>query len=991
MAVADQQREVHPQQQLNVLALLQELGVLANSSMSVGDALYQSLSAIGRHTGWQLGRVKLEDAGVALVSEPAILWSDAGVAVWPSLPGTAADGTLAVVASSDAPTSSGAPLRGYIACPIYAADQYVGRLEFMADEPLQIGPEMRQILGHTATLLGLVIERGRNQVGLRESERRFRAIFNQSYQFIGLMEPDGTLIEANQTALQFAGLTLADVVGQPFWETYWWQISLATQEQLKAAIRAAAQGALVHYDVEVQGAGGRVITIDFSIKPIRNLSGEVVLLIPEGRDISDLRTTLRRLQRTEARLEEAQRVARMGHWDYDVASKQAYWSETLYDVFGLKRDEVVAPGEEFLARVHPDDLDRVTRRMERAFRTRQSYEVQYRILHTDGSVRSVYAAGNVSADEAGEVTRMAGIVQDVTHSHELEESLARSLERLSKVNSVGQVVAATFDLEQIYHEALDAARDMLGAELVTLFEYEQGQLSVIAASHNGHLNSGQWSIPANTGVAGEVWTTGRPVWLSGEECRRRRSEALVRLIGCNPQAMLTVPVRWQDQIVGVLQAVDSREDAFVEGDLDTLQAVGTWTAIAIGKARQHVTMERRLHESEAIAQISRALAETLEPENILDLIAVNAQRIAPRTDWTVIHLLRGRPERLYPAASAGDAPPADTYVITPGQGIAWQALKEGHLVNVADVREDARVSDFARSVGVRSIVVAPIQSRNRSIGTISSVSRTPHTFTAEDERLLTILASQAAMAIENTQLYDSQRRARAVAESQRERLRELTQRLVTAQEDERLRISRELHDEAGQALTSLKISLDLLRSGLPPEQEHLRTRLADVAGLADETMETLRTLAHDLRPPGLDAFGLNVALEGLCYDFSARTMLPVQYHGLDLPELPMAVALSMYRLVQEALTNIIKHAEATQVVISVARSDGQLELSIADDGKGFLAESDMTRQRSGIGLVSMRERAELVGGTLAIETSPGQGTRLVARIPLDRTEGGELS
>ncbi|MBX7251797.1 MAG: GAF domain-containing protein [Candidatus Promineofilum sp.] len=865
MAAAHNQREAHPrQQQLNVLALLQELGVIANGSLSVGDALYQSLAAIGRHTSWRLGRVKLESAVMPLVSEPAISWSNDGAVAWPSLPETVmADGAPTVVAAPNGPLADSPPLRGYVACPIHAADQRVGLLEFLADEPLQIGPELRQVLSHTATLLGLVIERGRIQAGLRESERRFRAIFDQSYQFIGLMEPDGTLIEVNQTALQFGGLTLADVVGKPFWEAYWWQISPTTQARLKAAIQRAARGELVHYDVEVQGAGGRVITIDFSIKPIHNLSGEVVLLIPEGRDITEMRATLESLKRAEA--------------------------------------------------------------------------------------------------------------------------------RLAKANSVGQVVAATFDLEQIYREVLNAAREMLGAGLVLLFEYDQDKLHIRAASHDDGLDIGRGSVPADAGVAGEVWTTGRPVWLSGEECRRRRSEALMRLTGYTPQAMLTVPVRWQDQVVGVLQAVDTREDAFLEGDLDSLQALGTWTAIAMGKARQHASLERRLHESEAIAQISRALAETLEPENILELIAVNAQRIAPRTDWTVIHLLRGRPEKLFPAASAGDAPPAEAYVITPGQGIAWQALSEGHLVNVADVREDTRASAFARAAGVRSMLVAPIQSRNRPIGTISSVSRTPQTFTAEDERLLTILASQAAMAIENTQLFDSQRRARTVAEQQRERLRELTQRLVTAQEDERLRISRELHDEAGQALTSLKISLDLLRSGLPAEQESLRARLADVAGLADETMETLRTLAHDLRPPGLDAFGLNVALEGLCYDFSARTALPVRYHGLDLPELPTAVALSMYRLVQEALTNTAKHAEATQVVVNVARGDGQLELSIADNGKGFPAEADAPRQRGGIGLVSMRERAELLGGTLDIETSPGQGTRLIAGIPLERAEDGELS
>lgn len=979
-------------QHTHVLSLLQELGVLTNSSLSVGAALHMSLGAIGRYTGWPIGRVKLNDANMALIGEPAVTWHDSTwiepppADVWPqhSFP----DGQASVVVASLAVAGT---LSSYVGCPVYSGLEGVATLEFLTREPPQLDPQLHQVLTHAATLIGLVVERGRVQVGLRESERRFRAIFDQSYQFIGLMEPDGTLIEANQTAVQFAGLTLEDVVGKPFWETYWWQISVDTQEQLKAAIARAAAGELVHYGVEVQGADGRVITIDFSIKPIRDVDGRVVLLIPEGRDITDLRRTVASLQRAEARLAEAQRVARMGHWDYDFVSEEGYWSETLYALFGLEREAVTDPGQEFLARVHPDDVPELRAHMERAYREHTGYEMSYRITQPDGSVRAVYGAGNVTTNDAGEVTRMSGIVQDISRRRELEESLARSVARLSSINNVGQVVAASLDLGQIYREVLAAARSLLGADMVLLFEYEQDVLHVRAADHDGTHRVEQLSIPANTGVAGEVWTTGRAVRLSGDECRRRRSDRLAQLAGYEPRAMVTVPVRWQDKIVGVLQAVDGRDDAFNAEDLETLQAIGTWTAIAIGKARQHVALERRLRESEAVAHISRALSETLEPQSILDLIAATAQSIVPHTDWTVIHLLRGRPERLYPAASSGSVPPADDYVIPPDQGIAGHVLLAGHLINVGDVWEDNRATDFARSVGVRSMLVAPIHSHSRIIGTISSVSPQPQTFTGEDEHLITILASQAAMAIENAQLFDSQRRARAVAELQRERLRELTQRIVSAQEEERLRISRELHDEAGQALTSLKISLDLIRVGLPPEQEALRARLAGVAALADETMETLRTLAHDLRPPGLDAFGLNVALEGLCYDFGERTGLAVTYRGLELPELPTTVALSMYRLVQEALTNIAKHAEARQVEVDLTRDDEHLYVSVIDDGKGFVADADAEnpRRRGGIGLVSMRERAELLGGTLTIETSPGQGTHLTARIPLEQKVGGE--
>lgn len=126
---------------------------------------------------------------------------------------------------------------------------------------------------------------------LQESDRRFRAIFNNTFQFTGLLTPDGILLEANQTALSFAGLKLEDVVNRPFWETHWWTISPQTQEQLKQAIVRAAQGEFIRYEVDVIGANNRVATIDFSLRPLQNEIGQVILLIPEGRDITQRKQT----------------------------------------------------------------------------------------------------------------------------------------------------------------------------------------------------------------------------------------------------------------------------------------------------------------------------------------------------------------------------------------------------------------------------------------------------------------------------------------------------------------------------------------------------------------------------------------------------------------------------------------------------------------------------------------------------------------------------
>ena len=145
-------------------------------------------------------------------------------------------------------------------------------------------------------------ERKQAEASLEESERRFRAIFNQTFQFIGLLTPEGILLEVNQTALDFGGIELAEVIGKPFWQACWWTISSATQKQLREAIDQARAGEFVRYEVDILGAGDAVISIDFSIKPVRDKTGQVVLLIPEGRDITDRKQAEKALQQINDRL-----------------------------------------------------------------------------------------------------------------------------------------------------------------------------------------------------------------------------------------------------------------------------------------------------------------------------------------------------------------------------------------------------------------------------------------------------------------------------------------------------------------------------------------------------------------------------------------------------------------------------------------------------------------------------------------------------------------
>ncbi len=216
-------------------------------------------------------------------------------------------------------------------------------------------------------------------------------------------------------------------------------------------------------------------------------------------------------------------------------------------------------------------------------------------------------------------------------------------------------------------------------------------------------------------------------------------------------------------------------------------------------------------------------------------------------------------------------------------------------------------------------------------------------------------------------------------------LETLDARLTQAQEEERRRVASELHDEVGQSLTVTKMRLKMLSSSLPPEAEAARDQLKMLGGLVDESLQTVRSLSHQLRPPLLDEMGWQPALEWLCEGFSKRAQLPIQYkHRGPAERLVPSIELAVYRVVQEALTNVLRHANASQVKVSSNLNSAKLKITIKDNGQGFdvYALRNTSKPDVGLGLLSMQERIDINGGQLHIESKPGKGTSVVASFPV---------
>ena len=237
---------------------------------------------------------------------------------------------------------------------------------------------------------------------------------------------------------------------------------------------------------------------------------------------------------------------------------------------------------------------------------------------------------------------------------------------------------------------------------------------------------------------------------------------------------------------------------------------------------------------------------------------------------------------------------------------------------------------------------------------------------------------------ERTQAEEALQRSQEALHRSREELRALAARLIAAQEDERRRVSRELHDDLNQKLAVLALEVEELRKLSHATPDRIQERVSWLQDRVTELSEDIHRIAYQLPPSLLDHLGLAVALESFADEFSQREGVRIRFAHRNVPEsVPQDVASCLYRVAQEALRNVAKHSGATQAQVSLTGADGSLRLAVTDPGVGF--DPEVVKGR-GLGIVSMEERVRLVNGVISIRSGPGLGTRIEIRVPLRREE-----
>ncbi|MEZ5098770.1 MAG: GAF domain-containing sensor histidine kinase [Thermoleophilia bacterium] len=421
---------------------------------------------------------------------------------------------------------------------------------------------------------------------------------------------------------------------------------------------------------------------------------------------------------------------------------------------------------------------------------------------------------------------------------------------------------------------------------------------------------------------------------------------------------LIVPVHLRGDGDAVLLLGDEADrPAFEQTDEDAAALLAAHVGIAIENGRRYVAAQRWVRRIESVDEIVSALLQTFDLDEVLQLVC---DRLRELVKARLVFVALPGPDGhvVLRAISGGPASFVGLRVDRHGSKLG-AAMRRRTPERIDSVIDDAEIDQVAaRRLGVRAAIVAPLLVRDEAIGALVVADRlAPDArFSDEDVRVAVAFAERAAVAIDLGERVT----------------RDTVQRIVEAEETERRRLARELHDETGQALTTILLGLRSLEEvagpeALEPVREHVRRALRDV-----------RRLAVELRPAALDDFGLVAAVERLARQHRDGG-LEVEVSASGLAErLPPSIETTAYRLVQEALTNVARHAQARAARVRLAVGGDVLALQVEDDGRGL---PDEVREGA-MGLASMRERVALLGGRLAIDRSPLGGVRVTAELKL---------
>ena len=725
------------------------------------------------------------------------------------------------------------------------------------------------------------------------------------------------------------------------------------------------------------------------------LAALVALLVLSWLYIVSQQRLKRRIRQSEERLSLALASTSSGIWEYYPQSKRAYYDPRWFTMLGYEPGALPPEYHSWADLLHPEDRERTEQTVHRHVVAGKDYSQEFRLRCRDGQWRWISSSGKiVERDAEGSALRIVGTHVDINERKRTQaelEQVNQNLERrvkertreLAVLNTLAAVVSRTLDLGQIMESALQKTMEATGLEAGAAYKLEEQAGTLVLVAQRG-LSPGFVSrtsrMPLEAALAGKQIDLEQPVVWSLSEYPDGELKAQIREEGL--ELVIGVPVTAKGRVLGALVISSRAPRSLSSEESSLLMAIGRQIGLAAENARlfelersKHEEAKRRRTVAEGLREILAVLNSNRPLQETLDSIITQTCRVTGSDAASLLQRESADSPFTIQSACGLDAGYVSAIRFSVGKGGVGRALAEGGPVVVADAaaimdrwaREpDPRYVEEAKGLelmirhGFLALLSVPLNTKKEAYGGITLYYRQAREFSQEEIQLALSVADQAALAIENARLRGQAEQAAAFAE--------------------RSRLARELHDSVTQSLYSITLYSEavarMLTAGAGLEAvEHLR----ELRATAQEALREMRLLIFQLSPPILDQGGLAGALQIRLDAVESRGGLKVDLQARGPERLAPLVRQELYQIAQEALNNALKHARAQAVRVLLDFQESGTRLEVRDDGKGF--DPDKTDRSGGLGLRGMRERVQGIGGTLQVESAPGQGTTVRVTVP----------
>ncbi len=543
----------------------------------------------------------------------------------------------------------------------------------------------------------------------------------------------------------------------------------------------------------------------------------------------------------------------------------------------------------------------------------------------------------------------------------LAERSARLLAKEQLLAALGRDVSATLDLDAILSRTVERVAAAFGSGSLALLGPD-GMLTVTAAAPGEEALLGTRFAPG-VGMVGWVAEHGRAYFAND--------------VGAAPEfpppdpaarSAIVVPLRSGGQVIGSLNVSSREPHAFTYEDVDLLEAIAAQVGGPITSARLYAEaqrlaaqVQRRADQLAVLNMIARTATASLDQEDSLPQVTrqIRAGFGYPQVD---LFLADEETNELLLSASDGIYPPVgEGYRQHINLGLIGRAARQGQTIRLADVRTDPDFLVLAERSATRSALAVPIMASGRLLGVLNVEAPEEDAFSQEDVNILETVADVLAGALENARLY---RKAQSAAVL-----------------EERNRLARELHDSVTQQLFSMTLTSQAARAQLERNPQRVAAQLERLQETSTAALAEMRALIFQLRPPALRDQGLVAALQQQAQLLSRREGIPIGLSVVGDERLARGIEQAIYRIVQEALNNVFKHANARTIQVTLEFTAEYVRVRVVDDGQGFDVTATPTGDGRHLGVLSMRERAAEIGGTMEIHSSVGSGTEVRVTVP----------